>query len=164
MPTKTNSGIKISMLIFQAGEARKVYSKQLLHTDEVPYFINGGSQIIVTVKDKKIAPAICYESLQDEHAEQAYRMGAEIYLASVAKSQKGIDKAMIHYPSVARQFSIPVLMANCVGYCDNFLSVGKSAVWTKQGNLTLQLDDKVEGILIYDTLTEEVFAHHNFRL
>ena len=156
MPTKTNSGIKISMLIFQPGISRQTYSKQQLHADEFPYFVHGNNQIILTVDNKKIAPAICYESLQTDHSENANELGAEIYVASVAKSQNGINKAMAHYPEIAKRFSMPVLMSNCVGFCDNFQSVGKSAVWTKQGNLIAQLDDKLEGILILDTETEKV--------
>lgn len=156
MPTKTNSGIKISMIIFQPDTPRQTYSKQQLHSDEFPYFVNDDKQIILTVDNKQIAPAICYESLQTDHSDNANKLGAEIYLASVAKSQNGIDKAMTHYPAVAKKFSMPVLMSNCVGYCDNFESVGKSSVWTKQGNLVGQLNEKLEGILIFDTETEEV--------
>ncbi len=47
-------------------------------------------------------------------------------------------------------------MSNSIGFCDNFISVGKSSVWTKDGKLISQLDDKTEGLLIYDTETEEV--------
>jgi predicted amidohydrolase len=156
MPTKANSGIKISMLIFQPDAPRQTYSKQQLHSDEFPYFVNGDKQIVLTVANKKIAPAICYESLQINHSDDAHMLGAEIYLSSVAKTQNGIDKAMTHYPAIAKKLSMPVLMSNCVGYCDNFLSVGKSSVWTKQGILAGQLDDKSEGIIIFDTETEEV--------
>jgi predicted amidohydrolase len=156
MPTKTNSGIQISMLIFQPDTPRQTYSKQQLHADEFSYFINGEEQIILTVDNKKIAPAICYESLQTNHSDNVNKLGAEIYVASVAKSQNGIDKAMQHYPAIAKKFSMPVLMSNCVGHCDNFESVGQSAVWTKEGNLIGQLDDKLEGILIFDTETEEI--------
>lgn len=53
---------------------------------------------------------------------------------------------------------MPVLMSNCVGFCDNFLSVSKSPIWTKDGNLFGQLDDKSEALLIFDTEKEEVFA------
>jgi predicted amidohydrolase len=156
MPTTTNSGIQISMLIFQPGISRQTYSKQQLHADEFPYFINGEEQMLLTVDNKKIAPAICYESLQTSHSDNANKLGAEIYVASVAKSQTGIDKAMKYYPEIAKKFSMPVLMSNCLGYCDNFESAGQSAVWTKEGNLIGQLDDKLEGILIFDTETEEI--------
>ncbi|MCY7421001.1 MAG: carbon-nitrogen hydrolase family protein [Chitinophagaceae bacterium] len=156
VPTKTNSGIQISMIIFQPDRPRQTYAKQQLHADEFPYFSNGEKQIILTVDNINIAPAICYESLQTNHADNANKLGAEIYLASVAKSKNGIDKAMAHYAAVAKKFAMPVLMSNCVGYCDNFESVGKSSVWTKQGNLVAQLDDRLEGIIIFDTETEEI--------
>jgi hypothetical protein len=83
-------------------------------------------------------------------------LGADVYLASVAKSLNGVEKAFDYYPRVAKQYEMPVLMSNCVGFCDNFLSVGKSAVWTKAGALVGQLDDTSKGILIFDTETEEV--------
>lgn len=156
MPTRDFSGIQISMIIFQPEKVKQTYSKQQLHSDEFPYFVNGKQQIILTVDNKKIAPAICYESLQIDHSENAIKNGAEIYVASVAKSQNGINKAMTHYPEIAKKFSIPVLMSNCVGLCDNFESVGQSSVWTKQGHLAGQLDKKSEGILIFDTETEQI--------
>lgn len=155
-PTKANSGIRISMIIFQPDTSRQTYSKQLLHADEVRYFTKGEKQIILTVSNERIAPAICYESLQTVHSAKVSELGSDIYVACVAKSQNGIEKAMSHFPLVARKFLMPVLMSNCVGYCDNFESVGKSAVWTKEGNLAGQLDDRSEGLLIFDTHTEEL--------
>lgn len=156
LPTKEESKIRISMIIFEPNKTRQTYSKQQLHQDELPYFENGVGQIIIKTNDKNIAPAICYESLQQTHSENAFKLGADVYLASVAKLEKGIVKAFECYPALAKEFSMPVLMANCVGFCDNFLSVGKSAVWTKEGKLVGQLDDKTEGILIFDTETEGI--------
>lgn len=156
LPTTTESQIRISMVIFEPNKPRQTYSKQQLHTDEFPYFENGVKQVIIKTNDKNIAPAICYESLQPTHSENAFKLGADVYLASVAKPAKGVKNAYDHYPSIAKQYVLPVLMANCVGFCDNFLSVGKSAVWTKEGELVGQLDDKTEGILIFDTETEVI--------
>jgi predicted amidohydrolase len=135
------------MIIFEPNKPRQTYSKQQLHSDEFPYFENGVGQVIIKTNDKNIAPAICYESLQPTHSENAFKLGADVYLASVAKPANGVEKAFDYYPKVAKQYGMPVLMSNCVGFCDNFLSVGKSAVWTKEGELVGQLDDKTEGIL-----------------
>lgn len=156
LPTISETKIRISMVIFEPNKPRKTYSKQQLHSDEFPYFENGVEQVIIKTKDVNIAPAICYESLQTSHAETAIKLGAAVYLASVAKPSKGIKKAFEHYPEIAKQYAIPILMANCVGFCDNFLSVGQSAVWTKEGRIVGQLDNQEEGILIFDTETEEV--------
>jgi predicted amidohydrolase len=157
-PTKSDDGIKISMVIFHPDAPWQIYSKQQLHPDEFPYFTEGEQPTILTIQNKKIAPAICYESLQIDHAEKAYNLGAEVYLASVAKSKAGIEKAMLHYPTIATRFSMPVLMTNCFGFCDNFESVGNSSVWTKQGDLICQLNAKQEGLLIFDTETESVIV------
>ncbi|MEM1252768.1 MAG: carbon-nitrogen hydrolase family protein [Cyanobacteria bacterium P01_H01_bin.21] len=156
MPTKSNAGNLISMIIFQPHQPRQTYSKQLLHSDEVPYFICGQQELILTIKQEKLAPAICYESLQPEHAERAAGQGAQVYLASVAKPDCGVAKAFKHYPTIAKKYSMPVLMSNCVGPSDNFESVGQSAIWNQDGKLVGQLDSMAEGILLYDTNTGTV--------
>lgn len=156
LPIATASKIRISMIIFEPNKPRQTYSKQQLHSDELPYFENGDEQLIIKTNDIKIAPAICYESLQPTHSENAFKLGANVYLASVAKPKNGIEKAFEYYPKVAKHYAMPVLMSNCVGFCDNFLSVGQSAVWTKEGKLVGQLDDKSQGIIIFNTETEQV--------
>lgn len=156
LPTRPATNPQISMIIFKPQQARQTYSKQQLHSDELPYFEEGAGQVIIESGTAKIAPAICYESLQLSHASNAFGLGANIYVASVAKSANGVEKAFQHFPIIAKQYSMPVLMANSVGFCDNFLSVGRSAVWAKDGRLVGQLDEQAEGVLVYDTETEEL--------
>lgn len=156
VPTKSTNGINISLLIFQPNQARKTYSKQMLHTDELPYFVSGGKQGLLEVNETKIAFGICYESLQKEHLISAKDEGAEIYIASVAKPKGGIEKAYQHFPSMARELKMTILMANCVGFCDNFMSSGQSAVWNRNGVLLDQLDDHNPGFIIYDRAAEKV--------
>lgn len=68
MPTRGISGIQISMIIFQPDKPRLTYSKQQLHSDEFPYFINGEEQIILTIDKKKShqpsAMKVCKLSIQ----------------------------------------------------------------------------------------------------
>lgn len=154
MPTRAALGTRISMLCLQPNLSRQIYSKQFLHPDELQFFKPGEKQIVLSVRDKKIAPAICYESLLSVHSSHANTLGVDLYVACVAKSQQGVAKAFEHYPKVAQKFSIPVLMVNCVGECDDFTSVGKSSVWKKNGQLISQLDDKNEGLIVFDTETE----------
>lgn len=161
LPLKSNKGIHISMLIYQPQAQRHTYSKQMLHLDEKPFFVEGSEQTIFSKEDLNIAPAICFESLQAEHAENASRLGANCYLASVAKSQFGITKAFDHYPKIATKHAMPVLMVNSIGYCDNFTSAGQSSVWNEQGTLIGQLDSKSQGLLIYDTTSKTVCQRSN---
>jgi predicted amidohydrolase len=93
--------------------------------------------------------------LQREHFLHAKNQGADIYIASVAKPKGGIEKAYQHFPGIAKEFNTPILMSNCVGYCDNFMSAGQSAVWNKKGELIEQLDAANQGLIIFDTNTEQ---------
>ncbi|PWI28885.1 hypothetical protein DI383_14420 [Flavobacteriaceae bacterium LYZ1037] len=154
MPTKAVDGIQISMLIFQPTKEKTVYSKQMLHSDELPYFVCGKNQTFLTINGVKIAIGICYETLQREHFLNAKNQNIDIYIASVAKPKGGIEKAYNHFPKISNEFNTPILMSNCVGHCDNFMSVGQSAVWNKKGHLIEQLDTNNQGLLIYDTKTE----------
>ncbi|RFS17810.1 carbon-nitrogen hydrolase family protein [Emticicia sp. C21] len=156
MPIRTAKGIEITMLIFQTNQPLQSYAKQQLHADELPYFVEGHEQLILWPETLKVAPAICYESLQASHVQTAHALGARVYLASVAKSQKGVDKAYIHYPIIARQYQMPVLMVNCVGYCDNFVSMGSSGFWNAKGELVAALDHVREGLLTVDLQREQM--------
>lgn len=160
VPTIAEQGTRISMLLVQPGEPPLTYSKQQLHADELPYFTHGERQIVLDVDGHSIAPAICYESLQDSHAARAAELGADIYLASVAKSARNLDKAFLHYPEIARRHSMTILMSNCVGPCDDFVARGQSAIWNSHGELLVMLDGENEGIALLDTATGEAGAHY----
>jgi predicted amidohydrolase len=157
VPTKNNTGICISMILFQPYKSRQVYSKKYLHPDEEEFFIGGYSSAGLTVNNTGIALAICYELSVPEHSENAFKSGAGIYIASVAKSVTGVEKASNSLSEIAGKYSMTVLMSNCVGYCDNFESAGKSSIWNNKGLLMGQLNDTNEGIIIFDPDTEELF-------
>jgi predicted amidohydrolase len=159
LPIKMGTGVQIGMVVFQPRAPRLTYAKQQLHADEFPYFEKGDQQLILNIHNRKVAPAICYESLQPAHSEKAVALGANVYLASVAKSANGVSKSMEHFPEVAKKYSIPVLMSNGVGQCDNFICAGQSAGWNKQGQLVAQLNDQQEGVILFDTETEMASKH-----
>lgn len=155
LPIISNLGVLISMVVFQPKQQKITYAKQILHIDEFDYFTQGEKQIFFSIKNKIIVPAICYEALQATHNNKAAKIGADIYLTSVAKHQKGVDKALLYFPKVAKKHSMSVFMVNSVGYCSDFQSCGQSAVWNKNGTLIGKLN-KNEGLLFFDTDTENL--------
>ncbi|MEQ9881361.1 carbon-nitrogen hydrolase family protein [Pectobacterium brasiliense] len=155
-PVKFSDGIKITMIIFQPEKETLFYSKQLLHPDEIPFFKQGKQQTTVSVAGKVAVPAICYESLQPAHALEAAKLGADLYVASVAKSANGVVRAYEHYPTIARKHGMFVLMANAVGKADNFICAGQSAIWDREGKLLIQVNATQEALLILDTETGKV--------
>ena len=156
VPTESNRGISITMVLFQPHQARQTYSKRYLHADEEAFFVSGQGSLGFIGDKANIALAICYEISVPEHAESAYRSGAEIYIASVAKSASGVEQAAQRLADVAKKYSLTVLMANCVGRCDDFECGGRSSIWNQQGILVGQLNDSQEGIIMLDTDTQEL--------
>lgn len=151
LPLQAASGVQIGMPILRPAKPALVYAKQRLHADEMDFFTAGDNQLVFTAGELRVAPAICYESMFLEHAMQARKDGAEVYLVSVAKSAKGIGEGFAHYPAVASRLSMPVLLANCVGPADTFIGAGCSAAWDSQGRLLAALDEHSEGLLMLDT-------------
>lgn len=138
-PTQHEGGICISLLLFQPLVERQVYSKKYLHPDEEPYFVSGDNFPYLVVRNRRIAFAICYELSIEAHAQVASAEGAEIYLASVAKSASGVVNAHQRLATIARENKIPVMMVNNVGPADDFVGAGCSASWNKKGELVAQL-------------------------
>lgn len=153
IPTKDKGGICISMLLFQPGKPRRVYSKKYIHPDEEPFFVSGQNFPVLEF-EIKIGLAICYEISVEDHLREALDCSASIYLASVAKFTGGIDKALMRLSDISEKHSMQVLMANCIGEADGCHCAGRSSYWNTQGELIAQLDDTSEGVLIVDTETQ----------
>lgn len=158
VPTKNKAGICISLVIFQPNVALQLYSKKYLHADEEPYFVSGQTNTALLGNKNNIGVAICYELSVYEHSDNAAKNGASIYMASVAKSANGVKKANQSLSEIAQKYGMTVLMSNCVGQNDDFISAGNSAVWNNKGDLVAQLNDSDAGILIYDTVTGNIIA------
>jgi predicted amidohydrolase len=153
MPMKTKNGISISMIIFQPHKTRQVYFKKYIHSSEIPFFI-GGENDSTFIKDTTIALAICYEISVPQHAEDAFKNGANIYIASVVEDY--VDNAIAKLSAMASKYKMTVLMSNAVGQTGAYLCDGKSSIWNTEGELLGQLDSIHEGLLIFNTTTQEV--------
>jgi predicted amidohydrolase len=156
VPTKVENGCCISMILFQPFLSRQYYHKKYLHVDEEPFFVSGTNAGGLMLGETDIALAICYEISVPEHAEDAFQEGAGIYLASVAKTGKGVEKAAERLAEISETYMMTAFMANCVGTCDGEICGGKSAIWNDEGQFLGQLDEDSEGLLIFDTETQEV--------
>lgn len=156
LPIRNANGVSIGMIIFQPQQSRELYLKKYLHSDELPFFTSGENLLPLEIADKNVGFAICYETSIQEHWESVFANGAEIYIASVAKTAEGMEKSAKFLSQISKQFSASALIVNCVGFYDNFESLGNSAVWNDKGELIGKLGEN-EGLLIFDTETQEIF-------
>ncbi|MES2388079.1 MAG: carbon-nitrogen hydrolase family protein [Bacteroidota bacterium] len=150
VPALSAEGVRVSMFVFQSGVLPQTYSKQLLHPDEEPFFLTGSGNLEFEVRGIKVAVVICYEISDALITEQALNKGAEIYVASVAKSSEGLKRAFVTLAETARKYRIPVLLANSIGPSDDFIAGGRSAVWNEKGELLAEMDGTGEGLAFYD--------------
>lgn len=157
LPTRENNNTFISMIIFQPHKERITYSKQFLYPTEISYFTAGQKYVFLNFDDKNIvAPAICYELSIPEHSETAHKNNTNIYIASVLNSVNGVDNDLKKLAVIAKKYRMTVFMANFVGQSGGYECAGKTSIWNDEGNLVGQLDDKNEGILIFDTETKKL--------
>jgi predicted amidohydrolase len=155
LPTKTEKGICITMVIFQPGKERITYSKKYLHSDEDEFFVSGKNFPSLIINEVNISLAICYEISVPQHTADAFKNGPGIYLASVAKSLNGIDKALKTLAEIACKYKVPVLMSNCVGVADGMVCAGRSSILNDKGNVIAQLGDANEAIIVWDSETAD---------
>lgn len=153
-PLKSSGLPQLSALIFQPDQACRMYSKQFLHTDEIPYFAAGGDANSLIPTLPPVAIAICFELSVRQHAETAFESGAEVYLASVAKTSVALDSSYERLTSIAKKHSAVVMMANSVGKQDSLDCGGGSSAWGRRGNRLASLGSRVEALLIVDEQTE----------
>lgn len=91
-----------------------------------------------------------------KHSENAFKSGAEFYIASVVKSVNQVEKAIERLSDIANKYSMTVLMSNCVGHSGCMKCGGRTSIWNNKGLLVGQLDDTNEGIIIIDTNTQKL--------
>lgn len=157
-PLRTPSGVSVSMVLFFPGLPREVYTKNYLHEDEEPWFVSGESTVTTLGAANEIALAICYEISVAAHAEEACHDQTQVYLSSVAKTASGVDKAATHLSSLAKERGIVTMMSNCIGPCEGQEAGGKTGVWNSRGELVAQLDNQQEGLIMFDTNTNQAIG------
>jgi predicted amidohydrolase len=155
IPTKTGDDLFISMIIFQPNKERITYSKQYLFPTEIGLYSVGKDPLVIHFDNENIiAPAICYELSNTEHTEKAKQNNANIYIASVLNSIDGVDNDINKLSNIAKKYKMNVFMANYIGQSGGYECAGKSSIWNDNGELIDQLDNKTEGILLYNTKTK----------
>ena len=148
-PIQGNGRPYIGMLIL-GGPERQLYRKQHLHPDEEPFFEPGATELRIDLGDCVLQPAICYESVLPSHAQAAVEAGANVYAASVAKHQEGVEKALPHYRRIACEHRMTVLLSNCVGPCDNHVAGGCSCIIAPNGEVVRSLGPTETGLLVWE--------------
>jgi predicted amidohydrolase len=150
LPTRTEQKPRISTVIFRPKAPKTVIHKSYLHNDEVPYFSAEQAPATLLEMGKRVAIAICYEISVEAHYASAANGSMEVLLATVAKTADGMDRARQNLSAKARQFHVPILVANSVGTCEGKVAGGHSMAIGADGTVACALDSHEEAMLLYD--------------
>ena len=150
-PVMLNNKLFISSLIFQPYQAVEVYTKQFLHSTEVDFFASSfGYNPVIELENERISFAICADIDHPEHAGNAAKIGATIYLASIFFTPRGIPEAYQLLSDYAKKHSLNVLMSNFAGQSHGTAAAGQSAFWSSNGELIARLNSHKEGLLLVE--------------
>lgn len=149
MATRGHHKPRISALIFSPKQTLQIYSKQILHRDEYPYFEAGTQPGVVSWQGKRVALGICYESLQDKHLQQSVALNVDVYVAMVAKHEQGLASALPYWAQAAQQHQLAIAMANSTGSGGDFVTCGQSAIWDRRGQIVEQLGTEENGLIVF---------------
>ena len=151
LPIQSEHGVQIGLGIFSPNTSTVFYAKRKLHQDEIPYFVPGHSPFQLKLQDSLVSFGICYETMFEDKVEEAALAGSSIYLASVSKSQKGIEDAYRQYGRFCPKHRISLGMVNSIGASDDFIAAGGTAWWNTNGERLYAMPNDKEGILLYNT-------------
>lgn len=127
--------LHIAALVIRSDGSVLTYTKEHLHPGEEQIFTPGPGGPMVLVGDANVALAICADTTHPQHAASAAARGANVYAAGVLITENGYapDTALLR--NYALDHKMAVLMANYSGVTGEWVSAGRSAIWSENGTL-----------------------------
>ena len=140
---------KLGAFVIGSNGVRKTYHKMHLGGDEPSYFSPGAAgPLLLTVAGRKVGIAICADSSQPEHPEAYALSGAEIYAAGVFLTDAWYQTDVPRLATYARTHGMLTVMANHAASVGSYDSLGKSTVWTPDGEVLVQAAGTEDALLI----------------
>jgi predicted amidohydrolase len=91
---------------------------------------------------------VCAEIAHPQHAAAAALGGADLYAASVLVSISGYETDAALLQGYAREYGMPVAMANHGGPTGGWTSAGRSVLWGEHGDVVIAAPGAGECLLL----------------
>lgn len=124
------------------------YAKVHVHPSEETYFARGQDGCIVSIRGVPTGIAICADTSHPSHVADAAERGAELYVASVMKTEAEYPAHANRLEHYAAHHGMAVLTANYAGATGGSESAGKSAIWDERGKLVVRAGSTGEALVI----------------
>ncbi len=133
------------------GAPLTTYAKRRLFEGEREVFAAGTAPGRCTLDGVRIALATCFDNHFPELAREAVEDGCELWLASsLYGTGSGEEERAAVHPGLARDFGLPVVLANHVGPAGAWTGCGRSAVWGAGGELLAEAPADAPGLAVAD--------------
>jgi predicted amidohydrolase len=123
------------------------YAKIHVHESEDAFFAAGKDGCVVSVRGVRVGIAICADTNFPVHADDAAANGADIYIASVMKTEEKYPGHAEKLKDHAVRHGMAVLTANYAGSTGNQTAAGKSAIRDERGHLVAQAEATGEALV-----------------
>jgi predicted amidohydrolase len=115
---------------------------------EATVFRPGAHDLLVPFGGGTAAVAVCADIGSPDHPQRAADRGADAYLASMFVIPSDYDGEVAKLSRYARQHHMLTALANFGAPSGGLRSAGRSAVWSKTGELLVRLDANGSGIAV----------------
>lgn len=142
VPFEKADKLYIASLIFKPNRERLLYCKNHLHEGEEQFYAEGASQLILDVKEEKVALSICYDIEIDDHLKAAAESKATVYVSSIFYSPKGVIGLEEKVKEYISRYSMDIAIINCTGDIWDSETGGGSMYWSNEHQLIGKCDTK----------------------
>lgn len=140
--------LHIAALTIRPDGSVLTYAKEYVHQSEEAVFRSGPGGPTLLVEDATVALAICADATHPEHAAHAAARGANVYAVGVMITEDGYTRKVTLLKNYALEHRMTVLMANYSGATGGWLSAGKSALWSEDGQLVAASAGTEEALVV----------------
>jgi len=158
-PLKTEkSKPSIGAVIFFPNGYIEYYSKQYLHTGEDTYFSPGKEDYLFSIKNYRIAVAICADFSNPSHSANAVLNGADMYITSALISEHAYQADARILSKIASKHKMPVLLSNHISQTGGWPACGRNTVWDSSGEVVLTSGNKDKCIVLCTFFDENLIG------
>jgi predicted amidohydrolase len=132
-----NNGAKpyLGAILFGADGSTRTYAKMHLGGTEPDYFTPGNVPFALISHGETIGLAICADTSKPSHPQTYAESGCTIYAAGVFLNSEWYATDAPRLSAYASRYRMLVVMANHAASIGKLTSVGKSAIWSPNGDL-----------------------------
>ena len=150
-PIRMNGALYIGSFLLFPDQSQSLYVKQFLHAGEELHFNSSfDHDPLIRAGGERISLAICADIDHPDHARQACDRRSSVYAASIFFTPGGTSDAHDRMRACASTHSMDILISNYCGPVCNMESGGRSAYWSRQGELVGALQADEPGLLLVE--------------